>query len=172
MAAKPREQRRTVLVSARMRVGARWGDVRILNISSRGLLIQSPEPPPRGSYLEVRRGRHTIVARVVWASDQRFGVQTQDLLSVDAIVREPDHSAPECRQPPAAEDAVERRARDPKRVSSAQRHEGSRVLARLTEFACIAFAGAGAALMGYEIIGEMFARPMTEAVAALAGPGN
>lgn len=169
MAVKSREQRRTVLVSARMRVGARWGSVRILNISSRGLLIQSPEPPPRGSYLEVRRGRYTIVARVVWASDGRFGVETQDPLSIDAIVREPDHSGPDCRQPSGAEEAVERRAQDPKRVSSAQRLERSRTLARSAEFACIAFCGAAAAMMAYAIVEETLARPIGEAAAAIAG---
>ena len=73
-----------------MRVGAAWHDVCILDISSRGLALQTADPPPRGSYLEVRRGRHVIVARVVWADQQRLGVLSQDPLAIDAIIGEPD----------------------------------------------------------------------------------
>ena len=54
-------------------VGARWGDVCILNLSKRGMLVQAPEAPERGTYLEVRRGSKEIVARVVWSAGNRFG---------------------------------------------------------------------------------------------------
>lgn len=53
---KPRELRRKVLISARMRTGASWGDVCLLNLSSRGVLAQAAVPPPKGAYIEVRRG--------------------------------------------------------------------------------------------------------------------
>jgi hypothetical protein len=150
-----------------MRVGARWGDVRILNVSSRGLLLQSCDAPPRGSYLEVRRGMHTIVARVVWTGDQRFGVQTQDPLCVDAIIREPDKSAPEFREPGEEGTALDRRAPQ-RRASAEQRLERSRVIGRTAEFACVALFGAAAALIGYAALEAAFATPVARVSEALA----
>lgn len=85
---KPREPRHKVLVRARMKVGTGWHDSCILNISSRGMLMQTADPPARGSYLEVRRGALVIVARVMWANGHRFGVKSQDVLPIDAIVRD------------------------------------------------------------------------------------
>jgi len=73
-----------------MRVGSAWNDVSIVDISSRGLALHAADPPPRGSYLEVRRGRHVIVARVVWAQQQKLGLRRQDPLAIDAIISEPD----------------------------------------------------------------------------------
>lgn len=83
---KPREPRHKVLVRARMKSAAGWNDACILNVSSRGLLLQAADPPGTGSYLEIRRGALVIVARVVWIKHHRFGVKSQDPLPVDAIV--------------------------------------------------------------------------------------
>ena len=141
---KQREPRRSVFVGARMRLGASWGDVNILNISSRGLMLHAQQVPPRGSYLELRRGRHVIVAQVMWSKDCRFGVRTQDPLSVDAILKEPDKSAPEARQPRENAAPVERRLR--RGGTSLDRHEQSRMAGRTVEFACLAIAGISAAI--------------------------
>lgn len=163
---KPREPRRRVMIRARMRSGARWGDVAILDISSRGMLIHAPETPPRGAYLEVRRGSHAIIARVVWTNDQRFGVCTQDRLSIEAIIREPDWSASDARQPAQTPAPVERRS--VKRRPAGERHERSRIMARAAEFACLAIAGASAALVAFSIVEENFRRPLTDVAAVLA----
>lgn len=160
-----------MLIGARMRIGARWGNVRILNISSRGLMLQAPDVPTRGSYLEVRRGAHTIVARVVWTGEQRFGVETQDALRVDAIIREPDRSSPEFRESRDDSAALDRRAPQ-RQPSSEQRLERSRVIGRTTEFVCVALAGAAAALMGYAALEEAFAKPVRQVAAALTPPGG
>lgn len=85
---KPREPRHKVLVRARMKAGPEWHDTCILNISSRGMLLQAADPPVRGSYLEIRRGALVIVARVMWCKHHCFGVKSQDALPVDAIVRD------------------------------------------------------------------------------------
>ena len=85
---KPREPRQKVLVRARMKSGAGWHDTCILNVSSRGLLMQAADPPVTGSYLEIRRGALVIVARVMWTKSHRFGVKSQDELPIDAIVRD------------------------------------------------------------------------------------
>jgi hypothetical protein len=53
---KTREPRRKVLVGARIRHGLKWDDIRILNVSSRGLCLHSRDAPPRGIYVKLRRG--------------------------------------------------------------------------------------------------------------------
>ncbi len=85
---KQREPRHKVLVRARIKAGPGWHDGCILNISSRGMLMQAADPPPRGSYLEIRRGALVIVARVMWTNRHRFGVKAQDPLPIDAIIRD------------------------------------------------------------------------------------
>ena len=136
---KQREPRRNVLIRARMRNGPSWADVNIRNISSRGLMVQATSSPPRGSYVELRRGRHAIVARVAWSSGPRFGLQTQDRLDVEAIVAEPDQSSVDYGKAKAADPTFERRTET--RVSSRQeierRAERSRLYARLGQFAGI-----------------------------------
>jgi hypothetical protein len=153
---KPREPRRKVLIKARMRVAGGWDDAVILNMSSRGLLIQSRQPPVRGSYVEVRRGAHVIVARAVWTDSNRFGALTQDLIPLDAVIHEPDRSAAQVR---CTEELPDRR-REPRPVPVAVRHERNRLTARIGEFAAIALLGAAMASLVFVAIGEMFATPM------------
>ncbi len=159
-----REPRRKVLIKARMRVGASWGDACILDVSSRGLLLQAASPPSRGAYCEVRRGRHVIVARVVWSSHHRFGVRTQDRIVADALIEEPDASGAEPPQASGAEPAVERRA--PTRPRDHD-HEQSRWRARAIEFACIAIAGGFLATIGFGTVGRVLAHPLTSVQSAL-----
>lgn len=82
---KPRELRRRVIVPARLRQGIGWSDVSILNVSSRGLLIQAARPLEPGSHVELRKGRHVIKARVVWRDAARAGLQADDRLPVEEI---------------------------------------------------------------------------------------
>ena len=162
---KQRELRRSVFVGARMRLGASWGDVNILNISSRGLMLHARQVPPRGSFLELRRGRHVIVAQVMWSNDCRFGVRTQDALSVDAILKEPDRSAPAARQPQDDAAPVERRIR--REGVRLERHEQSRMAGRAVEFACLGIACASAALIAYSAVVDSLGRPLSDVTAAL-----
>lgn len=83
---RPRELRRRVVLPARLRHGAQWADVCILNVSSRGLMIQSARAEPEGSLVELRRGQHVIVARVVWREGARVGLQSDDRVPVEEIM--------------------------------------------------------------------------------------
>ena len=96
---KPREPRRTVLIQARMRTGALWVDIVIHNISSRGLMVQTEQPPEPGTYVEIRRGVEVIVGRIVWRTVRNFGVLTQDRIDIDAVIRGPEFPATQ-RPPP------------------------------------------------------------------------
>ena len=147
-----------------MRVGAGWNDVCILNICSRGLGLQSARAPERGSYVEVRRGPYVIVAKVAWSDGRRFGLRTQDPVPVDGIVNQPDQQATASTEP-AASAAFERRQAP--RTTRAK-YEASRVISRLSEFACIAFFGACAAFAAFESVNEVLARPLSHVEASLS----
>src|SRR5438270_13686625 len=83
---RPRELRRRVAVPARVRTGEQWADACILNISSRGMLIQSARPLVEGSFVEVSRGDQSIVARVIWSEAGRTGLRSEERLAVEDIL--------------------------------------------------------------------------------------
>lgn len=78
---KAREARQSVSFPVRIRKDAGWTDACIRNVSSRGCMLQMDAPPPRGSFLEVRRGTVVIVGQVRWAESDRCGLRTQDRIS-------------------------------------------------------------------------------------------
>ena len=86
MADKPREWRRKVLVSARMRSPAGWGEARILNVSSRGMMIRTVHPAQTGSMIELRRGDQVIFAKVVWQSGTRAGLRSNSIVPVTDLM--------------------------------------------------------------------------------------
>lgn len=161
---KHREQRRNVLIQARMRRDGAWADVRIRNISSRGLLIQSDTPPPRGTYVEIFRARHTIVARVVWSKDRQFGIQTQDRLDVGAIIADPA-------QTPSAPIAPSKdRRADPRQLTAAhvaERLERSRRISAVLEFGCIFACGVAAAVITMAAVYETLSQPLEKVSSSL-----
>jgi len=146
------------MIKARMRVAAAWNDVCILNISPRGLSVQAASPPPRGTYLEIRRGAHEITARVIWSGHHRFGVHTQDELAIDDIINHPDRST---------EDPVATPDRRHARRTAATRHDDSRMLSRAMEFAVIGIFAASAAVATFGTVTEVL-RPLSGLSAALA----
>lgn len=150
---KQREPRRKVLVSARLRDGLGWTHARILNVSSRGLLMRSARAPSPGTYVEVCRGHHHIVARVMWVNQDRFGVHTQDSVAVDAIAgcaeTVDENTIP----------TVERRSR--RRTPSAhERLERSRKTAAAMQFAWIAGLGAVGGILVFDAVSDALERPL------------
>lgn len=83
---RPRELRRRVILPARLRTGTDWSDTCILNVSSRGLMIQSARPALPGSLVELRRGDHVIVATVMWRQGSRLGLQADNRVPVEEIM--------------------------------------------------------------------------------------
>ena len=146
-----------------MRVDATWNDVCILNISPRGMSLQTATPPPRGAYLDIRRGRHDITARVMWSRNHRFGVRTQDPLVVDDVINQPEqpaHSADPKGQVTIADRRESQR-------NPAVRHEASRMLSRAIEFAAIGGFALFAAAMTVDSVAEAL-EPLSKVSAALA----
>jgi hypothetical protein len=156
---KPREERRNVLIQARMCIDGKWTDVRIRNVSSRGLLVQSAEPPPRGSYIEIFKARHTIVARVVWARNQQFGIHTRERLDVGALMGEAPPASPTTS--PDAPGRTESRA-EPRRLTAegvTQRLERSRRISTAVEFGAVVACGVVAAVIMVSTVYETLSRP-------------
>ena len=148
-----------------MRNGASWHDVCILNVSKRGLGIQAADPPARGTYLEIWRGRHAIIARVMWAKGHRAGLQAQDSIFVEALVNEPVQSRA---LPAGVGDAqlVERR-KAPRTIQ--QRQDQSRLAGRAFEFACFVLVAGALGLTAFGAVQEALASPLSQIEAAL-GP--
>ncbi|HEY0630188.1 MAG TPA: PilZ domain-containing protein [Sphingomicrobium sp.] len=159
---KPREPRRNVMIAARMRTGADWSDACILNMSSKGMLLHSEDAPVRGSYLEIRRGAHIIIGRVVWSKPNRFGIQAQDHIPVDGLVQNSDRSPT---TDATATGIVERRAYS-RSVQLA--HEKSRTIGRLIEFGTFLMVAALATVLVGGVAVEIIFEPMAKAEGALA----
>ena len=157
---KPREPRRKVLIRARLRVIGTWADVCILNISARGMQLQAARPPQRGTYVEIRRGPHVIVGCVAWARQHRFGIKSQDVLFVDAIVAEPGDNEAQPRRPACT--AIDRRRRPRAACSS-----NSRIVGRALEFACFGCVAAVGASAVYAAATDLFAKPLSAVSRAL-----
>jgi hypothetical protein len=156
-----------VLIPARLKQDAGWFDICIRDISPKGLLVQGASPPRRGSYVEIRRGVHVIVAKVAWAKDQQFGLTTQDIVPVDALIHRPD-AAGFGRSQAASNDAQPERRAAP-RVSSEQAAARSRHISAMIQYGfAIMFALACAvALVGF--VQDSLHRSLGTVTTALAG---
>ena len=141
--------------------GIAWHDICILNCSLHGLGIQSAKAPERGVYVEIRRGRQTIVARVAWSKGHRAGLKAQDPIFAAALISGNDAA------PAAPEGAAGVRERRVQPRSSAQAHATSRSAGRAMEFACFAIVAAAIALAGASAVGDALARPMHAVESAL-----
>ena len=153
---KARETRRQLIMRAQMRADGAPVDVCIRNISSRGMLLQASTPPPRGAYVEIICPFHTIVARVIWAKDRRFGVYTRLPIDVSAVIGD-------------AEPAISRASKSPPPIALAswaeqrpindiqRRLDRSRRLSSALEFGFFIVLSAAAAAFTANIIYEFLA---------------
>jgi hypothetical protein len=157
---KPRETRINVVVPARLRLGAKWSDACILNVSARGLLIHSREPAERGSYVELRRGDQVIVGRVMWQSGPRIGLRSQDRVPVEAIVTSKASEALRLCASPGQ--PVERR-----KVRRAP--ADSRLRGRAMQFISTAVIAASLSLAVISMVVEAVAEPLSRVKVALSG---
>ncbi|HEY8434864.1 MAG TPA: PilZ domain-containing protein [Sphingomicrobium sp.] len=153
---RPRELRRRVLVPARLRHGASWSDACILNISSRGLMIHSGRPLTRGTEVEIRRGDHIIIARVVWRDGGRAGLKSDDRVPVEQIVT--------LGQSPS----LQLTAGSGERRKRPRLEEKSRVTGRSIEFAGVVVIALALASAGQSMMKSALARPLFVISGALA----
>ena len=150
-------------VAARLRMGASWSDACILNVSSRGVLIHVPQPPQRGSYVELRRGNQVIIGRVMWSKGSRAGLRAQDRVPVEAILTSKASQGFRLTAPGGT--PVERRR-------SARTHEQSRSRSRAFEFASIAALGAVLSITLVSVVSRAVAEPLSRVRTALSGQAS
>lgn len=157
---KPRELRRRVMLRARMRSGAAWSDACILNVSSRGLLINaaSGASPLLGRTIEVRHGDHVIVAEVVWSNGTRAGLRSEQRVPVNEILAL--SSAPSLQLTSSQWPQVERRKRR-------RTHEDNRVRGRALEFAGVGIIAIALGFGAVSLVHQAFAKPMAVVAGAL-----
>jgi len=152
-------------VPCRMNVGGKWSNGCIHDVSDKGLLVSSSEPPILGTYVDIRRGTLVIIGRVVWNGGSRFGVRTQDPISLAALLSEPVLK----QRPPAAD--ADRRAM--KREQSARRivEQTDRTKRRASafQFVCLAIIGAGIACFAAMSCYQALVAPLGTTVDVLAG---
>jgi hypothetical protein len=158
---RSRELRRRVVLPARLRTGVQWSDTCILNISSRGLLIHSARIAPPGSQVELRRGEHVIVARVMWRDGGRVGLQSEERLPVEEIMAL-NHA--KALQLVASEGVLIERRKLPR--SSA---EAARLRGRAMEFFGVAAIAAVLAAGTWATVEATLARPLVLVESALDG---
>ena len=156
---RPRELRRRVVLPARLRTGTQWSDTCILNISSRGLMIHSGRPLSQGNFVELRRGDHVIVARVVWRDGARVGLHSDERLPVGEII---SFSATQTLRLIAADGAVIERRKRPRPAS-----DDARLRGRTLQFAATAAIAASLAISVWIMAERAFARPFGLVVNAL-----
>ena len=115
---------------------------------------------PQASMVELRRGQHVIVARVVWRDGSRAGLRSDDRLPVEEILS--------LSQAPAlgltVGSAFVERRHQPRRD-----HERNRWRSRWLEFASVAVLGGGLALALFGMVEQALARPMEAIRTVLAG---
>lgn len=161
---KPREERRGILLAARMRDADGWRDVTICNVSSRGMMIKASPPPPSGAFIELRRNDVCVVGQVKWTKGICFGIRAQDRIDLHHLVtseKTPAHCA-------SGNDrrAADRSAERP--VDLAQVAERNRRFARIFDYAIIVSAVIAAGIAISEIAGTVLKTPMAKVSAAMA----
>ena len=141
-----------------------WHDVRIRNISSRGLGAMSATPPAIGQYAELRRGSVVIVARVVWQHGSAFGMRSRDKIDITALLDRGDAAKQGACEPATAE-----RRRHPRGDSLTNTAERSKRASSTLQYVVLAAAGLAAALFASSAIHQVFSVPLRDVAHALAG---
>ena len=141
---------------ARLRHGASWSDGCILNVSSRGLMIHTGRPIARGTEVEIRRGDHVIVARVMWREGARAGLKAEERVPIEEIVTL------------GKSPALQLTAAGGERRKHPRPEERSRMRGRSVEFAGVLVIAASLAGAGFTMVQSAFARPLAAVAAALS----
>lgn len=159
---RPREDRKSVRIGVRVRTDAGWIDATVHNVSNRGLLLHSLRPLRRNDFIEVARGRHRIVGRVVWSQGAGCGMRTQDQIDIAGLLGKPGVPAPAQEHSKTPQMA----ARGPVRTSEEQA-QASRALGQSFERLMILVVGAAVSMLAAGSAYEALASPLHEVEMAL-----
>jgi hypothetical protein len=160
---RQREPRKPVRIGVRLKDDAGWCDAQIVNVLERGLMAVCDAPPPRGSYVEIRRGGYVMIGHVAWAAPDRFGARIRDRIVIEDLLQpvEPGRKAPRL----DAECQV--RVRTPRKPTVEERAAASARFARVFDFAAVAIAASVMAVVATSLVTSVFAEPLIEVERAL-----
>ena len=80
------DTRVTAMLRGTLRDSRGTREVRIGDISPKGLLGTCEKPPERGDVVDIAVGRHHLVGQVRWVAGRRFGVRSRERIDVAAIM--------------------------------------------------------------------------------------
>lgn len=118
-------------------------------------MIHTGRQVAKGTQVEVCRGDHVIIARVVWRDGGRAGLRAEERVPIEEIMTLGRSPALQLTAGP-----VERRKHP-------RPGERSRLRARAMEFAAVAAIGGCLAMAGLSMVQAAFARPVEMVTAAL-----
>lgn len=124
-------------------------------------MIHSARPAPEGSLVELRRGEHAIVARVVWRDGARLGLQSDERLPIEEIMSLTQSHA--LRLTASGGRIVDRR-KHPRFAAN-----DSRIRGRMIEFLGVVTITASLAISAWVMAEEAFAKPMAVVQRAFDG---
>jgi hypothetical protein len=161
---KRRETRLAVNLICRIRQDDGWHDVRVRNISCRGIGASSATPPAIGEYAELRRGSALIVARVVWQHGHSFGLRSQDRIDIPALLGQGAAAKEGQFEPANAE-----RRRQPREDSLVNAAEQSKHVSSMLQYTVLGIASLAAALFASSAVRDIFSTPLAAVAHALPG---
>ena len=156
---KPRIEPRTrAMVRARLRDSHRDHDVCIIDISTRGLLATTANPPSRGDFVELTVGRNQLVGHITWAGEHRFGIGLQERVSVAALLE-------------GGNRAVSLRANAANaRAGSSDQYANSGLIAKAAQYAALIALAGGAAFAISQITSKSM-EPVDDVAVAMHAEG-
>jgi len=153
---KQREPRQRVILPVRLRLDNQWIDAQIRNVSSKGVMLVMKDPPPKGSFIEIRRGKDiTIIGQVRWCASDRCGILAQDKINVSYLMSDKAQKAMSKDQA----GFVERRA-TVRIITPEEAAEHSRLKSQLLQRIFIIVAGVAAALFLASLLFDVMSVPL------------
>jgi hypothetical protein len=147
------------MLRARLRAACGWSDACILNVSSRGLLINTAGTSTnKGTTIELWHGERVIVATVVWRQGSRAGLQSDSRIPVEEILAL--GKAPSLQLTAGAWPHIDRRRRP-------RTDDENRLRGRAIEFAIIGMVAALLSVAAFALVHEALAGPLAEIRRAL-----
>lgn len=167
---RPRETRRTVRITVRVRTETGWIDATVRNLSQRGMGLSSHQPLRRNQFVEIARGPSRVVGRIVWSDEADCGLRAQDVVDIAGFLAGPQGASPQRENDRRAGNRVERHAA--LAVPLHQQAQSARWFGRALEFAVITTGVVCAAGVAVGSVLEILGAPLEQVGIALTrAPG-
>lgn len=145
-------------IPARVRASGGWADACILNVSSRGMMINAARPSAiQGGTIELWHGEKLVVGTVMWRKGTRAGLRSEERVPVDEILAASKEATLQLTAAPALG----------KKSRIRLAHAESRLRGRAMEFAALSIVASLLAVGAFAMVEQAFARPLMVVQSAL-----